>query len=74
MTGAVRTTRRLSVETDVCEGNAVCARMAPDLFVLPDDVEVVTVVRQPDTAELVRRAEMAVRRCPKRALRYDEVL
>lgn len=51
----------------LCDGNAICVREAPELFVLDDD-EVVRVLEQPRDEEQLRKAQQAVRLCPKNAL------
>lgn len=57
----------ISVNPSLCDGNAVCVREAPELFALDDD-EVVQVLQQPSDKAQRRRAEQAVRLCPKNAL------
>ena len=59
----------VSVDHDVCEASGVCTRMVRDVFELDEDD--VLHIRQPDTDDLDRRVEMAVRRCPKQALSLD---
>jgi ferredoxin len=57
----------LRVDRDLCEANAVCCGLAPDLFELDDDELLVLKVPHPpaDQADRVRKA---VERCPKNAL------
>ncbi|MFD5655865.1 ferredoxin [Streptomyces hirsutus] len=59
---------QVAVDTEVCEAAGVCTRMVRQVFALGED-DVLRITRQPDTPELERRVEMAVRRCPKQALR-----
>ena len=58
---------RVRVDHDLCESNAVCVRLAPEVFELDDDDRLR--VKQEQPAETLRaRVEQAVRRCPKQAL------
>jgi ferredoxin len=58
---------RVEVDHDRCEGNAICAGIAPDLFELDeDDYAVVKVEEIP--ADQVSLAEQAVAECPRAAL------
>lgn len=60
----------VAVDHGVCEAAGVCARMVKEVFELGDD-DVLRIKQQPDTADLDRRVEVAVRRCPKQALRLE---
>lgn len=57
----------IRVDRDLCEANAVCCGLAPDVFELDDDEQllVLTPAPDPDRFEQVRKA---VDRCPKNAL------
>jgi ferredoxin len=57
----------LTVDRDLCEANAVCCRLAPDVFELDDDETLVIKVPNPgpDRLEIVKKA---VERCPRTAL------
>ena len=58
---------RVEVDRDRCEGNAVCAGIAPDLFDLDDeDYAVVKVDPVPD--DLEELAEQSINECPRAAL------
>ncbi|WP_305094308.1 ferredoxin [Prescottella sp. R16] len=57
----------VTVDLEVCEASGVCERMVRDVFEVDDD-DVLQIKKQPETPELQRRVEMAVRRCPKQAL------
>jgi ferredoxin len=55
------------VNRDLCEANAVCCGLAPDVFELDDDEQLV--IKTPEVPEDLReRVEKAVARCPKNAL------
>ena len=58
---------RVTVDRDLCESNAVCMRLAPEVFRVGEDDQLV--IKQERPAEALRaRVEEAVRRCPKQAL------
>ncbi|MCF6391247.1 ferredoxin [Mycobacterium sp. MBM] len=58
---------RVEVDRDLCESNAVCVGIAPDVFDLDDeDLAVVTVDEVPPAREEDVRS--AVQLCPKIAL------
>jgi ferredoxin len=57
----------IRVDRDLCEANGVCVGLAPDIFELDDDEQLM--ILQPDPpAERVERVSLAVARCPKNAL------
>ena len=58
---------RVVVDTALCEGNAVCMNVAPEVFVVGDDDLARVLVDSPDES-LRPKIEMAVRRCPRQAL------
>jgi ferredoxin len=57
----------VKVDPDLCEANAVCCGLAPDVFELDDDELLVIKFPQPP-ADRVERVTLAVSRCPKNAL------
>lgn len=58
---------RVEVDRDLCESNAVCVGIAPDVFDLDDeDLAVVTVDEVPPARE--EEVRSAVQLCPKIAL------
>jgi ferredoxin len=62
---------RVVVDVDLCEGNAVCSSVAPEVFVVgEDDLAHVKVEPVPDA--LRAKVEVAVRRCPRQALALKE--
>jgi ferredoxin len=62
---------RVIVNRTLCESNAVCARLVPEVFLVDDDDRLQ--IRQEQPAEELReRVEHAVRRCPKLALSIVE--
>jgi len=57
----------IRVDRDLCEANAVCCGLAPDVFELDEDEQLV--IKLPDPpADRLERVELAVARCPKNAL------
>ena len=58
---------RIVVDRDLCEGNAVCMKMAPEVFAVGEDDQVKVLVERPGEA-LRAKVEAAVRRCPRQAL------
>ena len=62
---------KLSVDYDLCESNALCVGMAPQIFDLDDDdnLEIATFDIGDADAPSVRRA---VASCPRAALSLDE--
>jgi ferredoxin len=64
---------RVVVDLKQCEANGICMGIAPDVFELTEDDELVILQERPDES---RRAavEQAVRQCPKQAISIDEEL
>ncbi len=58
---------RVIVNRDRCEGNAVCLRIAPDIFDL-DDEDYAVVKLDPIPADREQLAEQAIAECPRAAL------
>ena len=58
---------RIVVDRDLCEGNAVCMKMAPEVFAVGDDDQVKVLIERPGP-DLHAKVEAAVRRCPRQAL------
>jgi len=58
---------RVVVNRDLCEGNALCVKEAPEVFALGDDDQVRVLMERPGEALRVR-VDRAVRRCPRNAL------
>lgn len=63
---------RVRVDRDLCQGHAVCASEAPEVFALsPKDQKVVLKVARPP-AELHEKVRAAARFCPNHVIRIDE--
>ena len=63
---------RIEVDPYRCEGQAVCVGLAPKVFELNDDDEIVRVIVDEVPEELEKRARKAVEKCPMAALKAVE--
>ena len=62
---------RVVVDYDVCESNAVCMGLVPEVFEVRDDDFLYVLDENPPEA-LRARLEEAVRSCPKAAISLEE--
>ena len=62
---------RVVVDYDVCESNAVCMSIAPEVFEVRDD-DMLYILQENPPEELRSRIEEAVQRCPKAALSIED--
>ena len=62
-----RSALRVVVDMDVCESNAICMGLAPEVFEVGDD-DVLHVLDEHPGEELRAKVEAAVRSCPKQAI------
>ena len=62
---------RIIIDHDLCEGNAVCVRVAPEVFVVGDDDQARLLIESPP-ASMRANVEAAVARCPRQALSVRE--
>ena len=62
---------RVVVDFDLCESNAICMQIAPDVFEVRDDDFLYVLEENPGED---RRAvvEHAIQRCPKQAISLEE--
>ncbi len=62
---------RVKVDHDLCEANAICAGLVPEVFDVDDEDTLHILVGEvpPEFADGVRRAVMS---CPKMALSLEE--
>lgn len=58
---------RVVVDFDLCESNAICMQVAPEVFEVRDD-DFLYVLDEHPPEELRSKVEEAVRRCPKQAI------
>ncbi len=62
---------KVKVDFDLCESNALCVSMAPDVFELDDD-DYLVVLTDDVTDENRDRVQRAVSACPKSAISIVE--
>jgi ferredoxin len=62
---------RVVVDWDLCETNAICTQVAPEVFEVRDD-DFMYVIQERPPDELRPKVEEAVNRCPKRAISIVE--
>ncbi len=61
---------KVVVDYDLCESNAVCMAVAPEVFEVRDD-DFLYLLQEEPPEELRSKVEEAVRRCPKQALSLE---
>jgi ferredoxin len=59
------------VDYDLCESNAVCMAVAPEVFEV-DDEDNLNLLQEEPPEDLRPKVEEAVRRCPKQALSIQD--
>ena len=62
---------RVIVDMDLCEGNAVCEHHAPEVFKVNEDDKSQVLIERPGE-ELRAKVELAVKRCPRAAIKLIE--
>jgi ferredoxin len=62
---------KVVVDYDVCESNAVCMGIVPEVFEVRDD-DFLYVLQENPPEELRAKVEDAVRRCPKQAIKLED--
>tara|TARA_B100000686_G_C16219334_1_gene679377 strand:- start:39 stop:230 length:192 start_codon:yes stop_codon:yes gene_type:complete len=62
---------RVVVDFDLCESNAVCMQIAPDIFEVRDDDFLYILDEEPDE-ERRSALEESVQRCPKQAISIQD--
>ena len=62
---------KVVVDFDLCESNAICMGIAPEVFEVRDD-DFLYVLQEEPGPELRPKVEEAVRRCPKQAISIEE--
>jgi ferredoxin len=62
---------RVVVNFNLCESNALCMGVAPDVFEVGDD-DMLYVLEERPGDDARARVEMAIRLCPKQAISIDE--
>ena len=61
---------KVVVDYDLCESNAICMGIAPEVFEVRDDDNLYVLQEEPPE-ELRSKVEEAVRRCPKQAITVE---
>jgi ferredoxin len=62
---------KIKVDFDLCESNALCEALAPDVFELDDD-DLLQLRTDQTTDENVENVERAVAACPRAAISLEE--
>ena len=62
---------KIVVNWDRCDGNGICAQLAPEVFQLNERDELTVLIEKPGP-ELMGKVSEAVRRCPKLALKLAD--
>lgn len=62
---------RVVVDFDLCESNAICMGIAPEVFEVRDD-DFLYVLQEHPPEELRGKVEQAVRSCPKQAIKIED--
>ena len=62
---------KILIDYDLCEGNAVCMKVAPEVFTVGEDDKSHLLNTNPGE-DLRSKVEAAVRRCPRQALSLQE--
>ena len=61
---------KIVVDYDLCESNAVCMGIAPEVFEVRDDDFLYVLQEEPDES-LRAKVEESVARCPKQAITIE---
>jgi ferredoxin len=62
---------RVVVDFDLCESNAVCMEVAPEVFEVRDD-DFLYILNETPPEELRAKVENAVRSCPRQAIKLED--
>ena len=62
---------KIKVDFDLCESNALCEAMAPEVFELDDD-DFLVVKAEETTPETLEDAKRAVAACPRAAIKLED--
>ncbi|WP_370246785.1 ferredoxin [Nocardioides sp.] len=62
---------RIKVDFDLCESNALCEAMAPEVFELDDD-DYLVLKAEETTPENIESVQRAVAACPRAAIRLED--
>ncbi|MFT5040873.1 MAG: ferredoxin [Hyphomicrobiaceae bacterium] len=62
---------KIKVDYDLCEANAVCMKVVPQVFKVDDNDELQILDENP-SEDLRPKLDEAVRRCPRQALALED--
>lgn len=62
---------KIKVDFDLCESNALCEAIAPDVFELDDD-DFLQLKTDETTDENLERVKQAVASCPRAAISFED--
>jgi ferredoxin len=62
---------KVVVDFDLCESNAICMGLVPEVFEVRDD-DFLYILQENPSDELRPQVEQAVRQCPKQAISIAE--
>ena len=62
---------KVVVDFDLCESNAVCMAIAPEVFEVRDD-DFLYILNENPSAELHEKVREAAERCPKQAIKLED--
>ncbi len=62
---------KIKVDFDLCESNALCEAMAPEVFELDDD-DYLVMKTEETTPENIDDVKRAVAACPRAAIKLEE--
>jgi ferredoxin len=62
---------KVVVDFDLCESNAICMGIAPEVFEVRDD-DFLYILQENPPDDLRSKVEQAVRQCPKQAISIAE--
>jgi ferredoxin len=63
---------KVVVDFDLCESNAICMAVAPEVFEVRDD-DFLYILQEEPSDEQREKCEEAVRRCPKQAISLADI-
>lgn len=62
---------KINVDFDLCESNAICVDIAPEIFYVNEQDELEILLEQPGK-EFRSKVEESVRLCPRQAISIEE--
>lgn len=63
---------KVVVDYDLCESNAICMQIAPEVFEVRDDDFLYLLTETPEDDQRAKVEESA-QRCPKQAIKVEEI-